>query len=135
MGKELKDYVKYYLGCQVVYHGVQKGWTAEICKVLNGGAFVAINIYDDNAHMREDGLIARTENLKLLLRPLSYLREDELRNAVDPMAYGLSSLRGDNALLQAAEMTHYLVSKYYDVFGLIAAGLALDITKINTDGK
>ena len=135
MGKSLKDYARYCRGCQVVFPQLDEGCSAKLISVNTVEDTVSVYIDDACGRCFDDDFIVHVDYVKLLLRPLSYLREDELRNAVDPMAYGLSSLRGDNALLQAAEMTHYLVSKYYDVFGLIAAGLALDITKINTDGK
>jgi hypothetical protein len=69
------------------------------------------------------------EWIKLILRPLSSITDDE---RMDWELIGLSCPNADKykTAIMEAEATLFLLSKHFDVFGLIDAGLALDATTL-----
>ena len=74
------------------------------------------------------------ENSKPILRPLSYLTRFELEKAgfmyyIDYLTY---ENQGVEWTLRAPyDMVVYLLSQHYDIYGLIEAGLAIDINTLN----
>jgi hypothetical protein len=62
---------------------------------------------------------------KLILRPLSSMTEDE-SDYILPEAW-----EGKPTIIVNAAMTVWLLSKHFDLFGLIESELAIDATKIN----
>lgn len=121
--REIKDYLHLYLGCEVAVDGVvRKLWS-----VTPSG----INIEDGGGteFIRFPGFILP------ILRPLSDMTYDELQECGN-MIYDFS----DDAELNnhewedfkiglAPEQFHWLLSKHFDLFGLIESGLAIDKTK------
>lgn len=77
------------------------------------------------------------DEVKLLLRPLASMSEEEKKECGN-LVYDFSGDEELNrwkwqdfeTLLDPAQF-HYLLSRGFDLFGLIAAGLALDATTIN----
>lgn len=87
---------------------------------------------------REDTIIVERVNYKLseiipILKPLSRLTREELEKAgfCDHIDYLTYENRGVEWTLKAP-YTHieYLLSKHYDIYGLIPAGLAIDINTL-----
>ena len=77
-------------------------------------------------------LIASVEQglyeVKPILRQLSDMTEPEemeVQNMVDQMGVGYNATHG-------AKITGFLLSRHFDLFGWIEAGLAIDKTKIET---
>lgn len=79
------------------------------------------------------------EKFKPILRPLSDMTEGELQecgNLVydfsdDTSGLGLNEHKWEDfTLLLCVEQFHWLLSKHFDLFGLIEAGLAIDKTKM-----
>jgi hypothetical protein len=75
------------------------------------------------------------EEQKICLRPLSDMTEEELEYILDigehqSRIYGVEEfIAGWKAF--GSETFRYLLSKHFDLFGLIESGLAIDKTKIN----
>jgi hypothetical protein len=66
--------------------------------------------------------------VKPILRPLSDMTEPEgieVQYMVDQMGVGYNATHG-------AQITRYLLSRHFDLFGWIEAGLAIDKTKTDT---
>ena len=66
--------------------------------------------------------------VKPILRPLSDMTEPEemeVQNMVDQMGVGYSATHG-------AQITGFLLSRHFDLFGWIESGLAIDKTKIES---
>lgn len=133
MKKDITDYLHLYLGCEVEYgyegrrsigdlHGLDPkfGWKV----------FTRRPIPDYHT--------VRTELIKLILRPLSDMTDQEMDEVwyghepknVLVMDYKNSGITRKVAL--CSERTRYLLSKGFDLFGLIAAGLAIDKTLIKS---
>ncbi len=138
MKKELKDYLHLYLGCKVEY-----GYdgTKKIGKLVGK---------DDSAGWQVDKLrvlapyqYVRDELIKPILRPLSDMTEDEKVVMHDTLwitkeedkHYSVSHKCTYWHLKccgreKEPEVFLYLLSKHFDLFGLIDAGLAIDKTKL-----
>jgi hypothetical protein len=69
-----------------------------------------------------------TDDLKLALRPLSDISVEEITQ-LDKMFLPQKGYAKRTVVLEA-ERTHYLLSKHFDLFGLIEAGLAIDKTTL-----
>ena len=117
MKKDIKNYLHLYLPCEVLH-----------CGELNMKAIIMRYYpYDDKVDLDYDddttGLVSVNE-IKLLLRPLSDMTDAEKLELC--CSEGLPPF-DDN--ITAALRTEYLLSKRFDLFGLIEAELALDKTK------
>lgn len=145
MPKDSKDYLHYYVGCKFIMKitGSDK-FTAEmrfgyeaLCATFSG---------------KRDELIEPI----LLLRPLSDMTEDEAievarvsewpphfrnpkveRNKYndlivtwDGMTEGGETVNATGDMFYCAEQFTYLLSKHFDLFGLIEDNLAIDKTKL-----
>lgn len=71
-----------------------------------------------------------TSNFKPVLKSLGDCTDGEIANAIEPMTYGLKSLKGKELHLQAAELTKYFLNAGYDLFGLIESGEAIDVKSL-----
>jgi hypothetical protein len=116
--KEIKDYLHLYLGCKIVFNddmvwilsGVHRFYA-----ILDGGAFGVIKVTDYST-------------IKPILRPLSNMTEDEI------MEWRLINAGSQMPTIQqSAEEVKHLLSKHFDLFGLIEAGLAIDATSTAKD--
>lgn len=104
--KNIKDYLHLYLGCDCLYN--ERSALPNERFVLTIG-----NVFWAQSH---------TDEFKLILRPLSSMTEDEKDSLIQMYVN-----TPDN--LASAERVRYLLSKHFDLFGLIEAGLAIDATK------
>lgn len=82
MSKNIKDYLSLYLGCQVLVQGEErKGY---LTGVNNGGheCEIQYQLADNPHHLEEEPEFASAEDVKMVLRPLSDMTEEEFTEAV-----------------------------------------------------
>jgi hypothetical protein len=126
MSKEIKDYLHLYLGCEAMY-GDRK---IVICG-LNINSQHIQNIVGQETFLIKE--------IKPLLRPLNDMTEEEFNEfkkhsdsdfskmcMIDSMMKDGSYTR----LCHSAFAQQYLLSKGFDLFGLIESELAIDSTKL-----
>jgi hypothetical protein len=136
---EIKDYLHLYLGCTLD----------------NGNILNAVHVDGSLETLYRGHLInywtpEEAKELKLVLRPLSDIKFHEkqefietcgleqedidclILSTVNPFenTYGTAHLTN---VIQWAKGVTYLLSKHFDIFGLIDAGLAIDATPLPTD--
>ena len=104
MSKEIKDYLHLYLGC-----------------IGRGDSGAAIFLSADTLSKINRGDIS----FRPILRNLSDMTTEELELFAD------LNIKSDykNVYEKQAEITRFLLSQEFDLFGLIEAGLAIDKTK------
>lgn len=131
MNKDIKDYLHLYLGCKVLLPDGSKD-------ILD---YVEIDQdifwYSKGTDHDDKPVSPCIEDIKLILRPLSDMTEEELQECGN-MIYDFSDdpeLNNhqwkDFEIGSAPEQFHWLLSKHFDLFGLIDAGLAIDKTTLN----
>lgn len=122
MKKELKDYLPLYIG--------QKAST------LSGhnSRLNSVDLRDSCAVIGDE--LCPVENVTLHLRPLSDMKEEEYREMavdnIDGFEMFLEKVK-INDVFYAPEEFRYLLSRGFDLFGLIDSGLAID--KSNSEVK
>lgn len=129
--KKIEDYIHLYLGCEVET-------PTRRYKPEGGKSYKAVGkIMDIDLVIKQVGIHFPEEDIhdlknypfdqvKPLLSPLSSITEEErfeLRSLV-PAAEDLLWLKN------VGETTRWLLSKHFDLFGLIESGLALDKTLV-----
>lgn len=140
MEKNIEDYAHLYIGCTVKSYW---GTTSEIVTLV--GVADGILIYDfwrDETEVAHswDATLESEHPDKLLLRPLSSMTEEEAAYIDVEFSFGHEMSNLSNSLKEGSlyqmrvsetfEITRYLLSKSFDLFGLIEAGLAIDSTKL-----
>lgn len=113
---ELKDVIHFYIGCEVQWKHDTKskfwlvGYDVETVrlKTQNGASIFPI----------------KTEDITIFIRPLSDMTEEE-QNAY----WFLNSVRDSKEQCEATN-TRYLLSKHFDLFGLIESGQAINKTTL-----
>lgn len=133
MKKELKDYLHLYLGCELLSIS-----TYEIVGKLEG-------IVGSEAHFKVNGVwySASLSNYKPILRPLSDMTDEEYdylaEHILDDIIWSpatiydfINILREKLSISKLAETNYYLLSKHFDLFGLIESGLAIDASKVKS---
>jgi hypothetical protein len=119
------EYLHLYKGCNVRH---KDGWIGRLLGVNEtlGRAFQPLKIEAPN------GLAVwwNWKDITPILRPLSDMTEEEYNTWENGIGGKLRT--GTHDLIEEdALKTHYLLSKHFDLFGLIEAGLAIDATTIN----
>jgi hypothetical protein len=130
MEKKIQDYLPFYIGCEVYfideqnkvkYYGDFEGAVITgIFQCPSGAGLMAQLMVDD----WEEPLDVLVSEIKPLLRRLSDMTEEEKDYA---LKIGNSY---PDSWVGGANRTAWLLSKHFDLFGLIEAGLALDKSKI-----
>ena len=123
--KEIKDYLPFYLGCQAKVIFARNEAAPEIGELIEVGknmAFVETGKHEYYECMPYE--------VKPILRPLSDMTEEE-KTELKLNLFQFANLENYNEVLWRFEQTRFLLSKHFDLFGLIPAGLAIDKTKIN----
>lgn len=124
MEKNIKNYLHLYLGCECrLGNSDLKNW---LTAVQSDSPLVVLRNEND---MRR-GNFVDPKNVKPILRPLGDMTENEkyYNNEID-------SFHSSNHISQKqreAERTLWLLSKHFDLFNLIDAGLAIDATILKT---
>lgn len=126
MEKELKDYLNLYLGCSVeTIDG-----TGKLIGIIKDEAFVDYRGYNNKGSTDEFGneydfVLVENEyfikDVKPILRPLSDMTKEEKQNDLN-----IATIYTRDQ----AERIKYFLSKYFDIFGLIEVGLAIDKTTL-----
>lgn len=125
MKKELKDYLHLYLGCECILDNKETGKLIGFDSRLHDSdvEMVCFTIWIDKENdwsvYNDD---KNFERIKPILRPLSDMTEEEKQN-IEGTDW---SLLPDSGWEYTAETFLFLLSKGFDLFGLIEAGLAID---------
>jgi hypothetical protein len=129
MKKELKYYLPLYgIGCPVktidglgtvlVIH--PKAVTVSLNKISLDQTLHGVEKGNGGLHRT---YLYKDSFFTLILRPLSDMTDEERAEAF--------TIKGKNAFVEfEAETTKFLLSKHFDLFGLIEAGLAIDKTTL-----
>jgi hypothetical protein len=141
MTKNIKDYLHLYLGCDCEYF--EKLIFGDIQKrkaKLKGVNYPFAEFHPITVHSEvalQTTFRRNVRDIKPILRPLSDMTEGEMEECGN-MIYDFSN---DEALAKwewkyfetglDAEQFNWLLSKHFDLFGLIEAGLAIDKTTLN----
>lgn len=137
MKKEIKDYLFLYLGCdvQVKRKNDKQYHIGRMCEVTlksNHGDWIKVWFDDvitvtgstwEQSSANQHWFFFGEDHIKPIVRKLSDMTEEEK----------LYALRLGNSYtdtwIGGANRTAHLLSKHFDLFGLIEAGLAIDKTK------
>lgn len=90
----------------------------------------------DETEMLNEDVYVHRDRFKPILRPLSYLTKEELRSAgfdshIDYLTHEHQANPEKFQVKKAPyEMVQYLISKHYDIVGLIESGLAIDVNTL-----
>lgn len=122
--KELKDYLHLYLGCRIKSKGGNFG---DLVSVSNDG--MSIVVYDKDKIHDPRGLCVNSDWLLPILRPLSDMTGEEREEIKNVLPLGKKhDLHFFEDIKDAAKVFSWLLSKHFDLFGLIESGLAIDKT-------
>jgi hypothetical protein len=134
MGKSIKDYLYLYLGAEGLEvlspnpddnePSFKKAYLMGITAVSE--ACVEVQFHN-GIHADEEESYLGYDEVKPILRPLSGMTEEE--NAEAKQFYR-SNKWGEQTLESMAAISAYLLSKHFDLFGLIEANLAIDKTTL-----
>ena len=120
MKKELKDYLHLYLGCDVYMDNPHAAFHKDTLDVD-----LLERLYND----------LPMKCYKLILRPLSDMTEDEEKY----VGLGLKAGTANASMLKSGyfhsttpKVFYYLLSKHFDLFGLIESGLAVNAAEIKS---
>lgn len=116
--KELKDYLHLLIGC----HGDTWTLMANDTFSMHRVEILTPELYA--------GVMRGVNKFQPHLRLLPDMTEEERVNAVNPMLYGLNHTLDHMKIYQSAELVEFLLSKHFDLFGLIESGLAIDKTTL-----
>jgi hypothetical protein len=124
MEKNIKDYLHLYLGGKCMWRVFGNNEWEEAGVDLK----ILYRLYDNQPF-----------ELKPILRPLGDINENERMEIMDAAdvyysEYIILALKNKTTykidLKQSFELSKYLLSKHFDLFGLIDAGLAIDKTTL-----
>lgn len=137
--KKIEDYLPMYLGCNLICEPY--GITEDSPENL-----VCVHWYFNTKYDKSTSLVTykgeqkciETRLIKPILRPLSSMTEEEKQEAVKTIYNGGTAWDNINdAVIEFDQQCdknilffHYLLSKHFDLFGLIDAGLAIDSTSL-----
>lgn len=112
--KEIKDYLHLYLGVRHRYKWADSGnWT--VWTELTANRLSRLDDYS-------------ISEIQLELRPLSSMTSEEKREFSNLAGFEKLDLLFWADVRKAAPVITYLLSKHFDLFGLIESGLAIDKT-------
>lgn len=131
MTKNIKDYLHLYIGCNIAI--------AE--ERFNSPGLRLIGISDLGCQVRDESIklsfYVNLEDCKLVLRPLSDMTEEEARELCPNGEYPFLKYLSEkdewytnriHFYTAYSECYRFLLSRGFDLFGLIDAGLAIDVT-------
>lgn len=125
MKKQLKDYIGYYID-QLVTTSQENYQTTHPLTLF--GFDLGSDLTTYVCHVLDAGInlpyYINLSEVKLVLRPLSSLSKEEEQEIRDA-CFTLPAIRTHELIEQTAEYIDVLRGRGYDVYGLIAAGLAV----------
>lgn len=119
MEKKLSDYLHLYLGCAVKHQSFVNPFQL---KSISSNGILRVGGFDDDVSYN-----TVVENIKLCLRPLSDMTEDEWKDFRLPDTY--QEVFKSGKVFKPSEFLQ-LLKHGFDLFGLIDSGLAIDKTKL-----
>jgi len=129
MKKEIKDYLHFYLGCQCLCFDERNPGEQDIGVLIEVGKSHAV-INPEKGKNDIEGILSE---FKPILRRMKDITGDEVLelhhlsvedNSKDGMS--LKSYYSSEPLFLEPVQFYFLLSKHFDLFGLIDAGLAID---------
>lgn len=133
--KKFKDVAHLYLGCVVEDENCPKGKVAVLDSVdTNGDCYV--NYYDTNGNCNTDAVLGSVELFKPILRPLSDMTDDECKHEgmiLNKLWQNYDKFSNRGSKDTVAEQIEYLLSRHFDLFGLIEAGESIDATTLENN--
>ena len=117
MSKDIKDYLHYYIGQPCTYDDPYQR------------AFDLIGVVTERIiqEIRNPQLTGAVQNARPHLRHLEDISQEEM-DEYNKLSSTLFSLaKGIDQIRQESATTHYLLSKGFDLWGLIEGGLAIDL--------
>jgi hypothetical protein len=126
MEKNIKDYLHLYIGCNVQWNKA-RGFTLTKVNWL----FNEFEIDQDESGYTETFNEKTVHEIKPILRPLSDMTEEECHT----LGWAYLNSNGNKILNHSPEYLNpedfkYLLSRGFDLFGLIESGLAIDKSSI-----
>lgn len=115
--KRIEDYIHLYNGCEI-FTGTGYVTLVAVYKEIIPCTSFKIIVLNGNIIHELDG------DFKLCLRLLSDMTEEERNVLKNIQQVGLSYNQWDG------ERVRFLLSKHFDLFGLVEAGLAIPTTKL-----
>lgn len=119
MEKKIEDYIHYYPGRKLLV--IKSRYPYKKGDIISFSQLPPASLLDF---------------IKLILRPLASMTEEEMKECGN-MIYDFSNDPGlnkwhwkDFEIGLSPEQFHYLLSKGFDIFGLIESGLAIDSTSL-----
>lgn len=106
MTKDIKDYLHFYLGCEIT-DGKRLGILCGVATVMKGYRICVLHTHENNRRMNY-----HIGGFKPILRPL----------ILSPSC---------DSLIMRSNRFKFLLSEGFDLFGLIDADLAIDATTLN----
>lgn len=127
MSKEINEYLAFYIGRPVEY-GYED--TKKIGKLI--GKVMPWGWQVEQSDRHKPPLNVTGDLVKPILRSLEDITEQECEeyNRIHNMCHSINKLQ--DQIRTDAHATQYLLSRGFDLFGLITQGLALDESKIKT---
>lgn len=137
MEKKIEDYLHLYLGCEVESNIT---WSSELIPIREANPEDLILIYDTLERQEKypndyDG--DWHKYCKPILRPMSSLTDEESLECGKGVLdfYPTKKANDENGGLWSSTLYHpsqilWLLSKHFDLFGLIESGLAISKTKL-----
>lgn len=120
--KNIKDYLHLYLECEVLSSNSGMVW--QLIGIVNDDGVLYHKDFKKNT--------ASLQNLKPILRPLSDMTEEEAKEIGfwSELYNKITGTEKGHAIydLYTAEKLRLALSKHFDLFGLIEAGLAINKT-------
>jgi hypothetical protein len=128
MEKNIKDYLHLYMGCPLIY----EVWGQE-CEEVHGvrSKKITAKLHPEVYLNIIQGRFAWAYNI--ILRPLSDMTKVEVSELRNIWSDGYETGNNYTSIIADAAQIKWLLSKHFDLFGLIPAGLAIDATKQNTN--
>jgi hypothetical protein len=142
MSKEVKDYLFLYLGCEVMaFHPYadEPGPSKAYLTGITGMDEYNVELqFHNGVHAEEEPCYIKYEEVEPILRPLSDMTNTEaieMWDIINPhrlhfdVSVKVNYYKRKTSCFSAEEV-RILLSKHFDLFGLIEAGLAIDSTTI-----
>ncbi len=128
--RDAKDFIHLYIGCKVAgTYSDASGSIGILTGVTNGGSECEIQFFlEDGINVEEEPTWNDAKDVKLILRPLSSMTEEEGKELDWSLRIGWVS-RWDGIgrpQVLTPEEFRYLLSKGFDIFGLLHSGLAIE---------
>jgi hypothetical protein len=142
--KDIKNYLHFYLGCEVEVRKKDRdkkwlrGFISEISRGSNHGDWIEVNFnkvvtilnqeWEERSSNFHNYFIGYDE-IKPILRPLTEMTDEEMdeMGQYAVKAYTIESEAQAGEYIGQSAL--YLLSKHFDLFGLIEAGLAIEKTQ------